>query len=184
MRKIIPVLLLGLVLCGCGGDRSMEDALAVRSRLLGADCTFRCAITADYIDHYEEFELECRTGADGSVEFAVLEPEEIRGIRGSVLGTEGTMVFEDLVLAFPLLADERLSPVAAPWLLIHTIRSGYITASVYEGELLHLTIDDTYGEDPLTLEVWLEGDGEIEACEIGWRGRRLLSMEVEDFAYV
>lgn len=184
MRKIYPVVLTALLLCGCSGNREMEDALAIRSRLLSSGCSFRCEITADYIDHYEEFELECTAGTDGTVSFTVLEPESIRGIRGSVSGTDGTLEFEDLILAFPLMADERISPVAAPWLLISTLRSGYITASVREGELLHLTIDDTYAEDALTLEIWLEENGEVEACEIGWRGRRLLALEVEDFVYL
>ena len=184
MRKIFPMLVLGLLLCGCTRDKGMEEALAVRSRLLSSGCSFRCEITADYIDHYEEFELECVAEADGSVSFTVLEPESISGIRGTVSGTDGTLEFEDLVLAFPLMADERISPVAAPWLLVNTLRSGYITASVREGELLHLTIDDTYAEDALTLEVWVEEDGQIDGCEIGWRGRRLLTVEVEDFVYL
>jgi len=184
LRKIYPVVLAVLLFCGCTGNKGMEDALAVRSRLNSSGCSFRCEITADYIDHYEEFELECVTEADGTVAFTVLEPESIRGIRGTVSGTDGTLEYEDLILAFPLMADERLSPVAAPWLLLSTLRSGYITASVREDELLHLTIDDTYAEDALTLEVWIEKDGQIDGCEIGWRGRRLLTVEVEDFVYL
>lgn len=183
MRKIVPLVLLGLLLSGCGSDKGMEQALELRSRINSSGCSFRCEITADYIDHYEEFELDCRTEPDGSVAFVVAEPESIAGIRGSVSGTDGTLEFEDLVLAVPLMADERISPVAAPWLLVNTLRSGCITASVREGERLHLTIDDSYGEDPLTLEIWVE-EGEIEACEIAWRGRRLLTMELEDFVFL
>ena len=173
--------MVSVLLCGCSNQDDMEEALAMRSRLLGEGCSFCCDITADYIDYVEEFELQCMVDREGMLEFEVAEPHSIRGIRGSVSGREGTLDYEDLVLAFPLMADDRLSPVAAPWILVQALRTGYITACVREGEQLHLTVDDSYGEDPLTLEIWLE-DGKVEACEIGWRGRRMLSMEVEDFA--
>jgi len=184
LRKIYPVVLAVLLFCGCTGNKGMEDALAVRSRLNSSGCSFRCEITADYIDYVEEFTLDCSAGADGTVEFTVIEPESIQGIRGSVDGTEGTLNFEDMILGFPLMADERLSPVAAPWILIKTLRCGYITACVREEDGLHLTIDDSYADDALTLEIYLDEDGLVEGCEIGWRGRRQVSMEVEDFVFL
>jgi len=184
LRRIGSLILLGALLCGCSADKEMEAALALRSRMVSSGCSFRCEITADYIDYVEEFTLDCSAGADGTVEFTVIEPESIQGIRGSVDGTEGTLNFEDMILGFPLMADERLSPVAAPWILIKTLRSGYITACVREEDGLHLTIDDSYADDALTLEIYLDEDGLVEGCEIGWRGRRQVSMEVEDFAFL
>ena len=175
---------LSLLLWGCAADKPMEEALAIRSRMISSGCSFDCQITADYIDHVEQFSLSCATSENGAVEFEVVAPEPISGIRGSVEGTEGSLNFDDLILAFPVMADERLSPLAAPWLLISSLRSGCISACVREEELLHLSIDDTYDDDPLTLEIWLDAAGSVTACEIGWRGRRLLSMEVSDFVYV
>lgn len=184
MRKIGSLLLLGALLCGCSADKAMDEALEVRGRMVSSGCSFRCEITADYIEYTEQFTLECTVGIDGTVEFTVLEPEEISGIQGSLDGAEGTLNFDELILGFPLLADERLSPVAGPWILINTLRSGYITACVREEDGLHLTIDDSYADDALTLEIYLDEAGMVEGCEIGWRGRRQLSMEVEDFAYL
>lgn len=184
MKRMISLLLLGVMLGGCSEDKAMEEALGVRSRMISSGCSFRCEITADYIDYVEEFTLECTAGVDGTVEFTVVEPEAISGIRGTVDGTEGTLDYEDMILGFPLMADERLSPVASPWLLVNTLRSGYITACVREEESLHLTIDDTYADDALTLEIYLDEAGLVTGCEIGWRGRRAVSMEVEDFDYL
>ena len=164
MRKIGTLVVLAVLLQGCSADQAMEEALAVRSRLLSSGCSFRCEITADYIDYVEEFTLECTVTQEGTLEFTVTEPEAIRGIRGTVDAREGALVFEDLVLGFPLLADERLSPLAAPWILVHTLRAGCITACVREEEGLHLTVDDSYGNDPLTLEIYLDVDGAVDGC--------------------
>lgn len=175
---LIPTVLLS----GCGlGDGEMEEALAFRGRILGADkVTFEAEISADYIDRLEEFELSCEADSTGVLTFRVTEPEEIAGIAGTVSGEEGTLTFEDTVLAFPLLAEDRLSPVSGPWVMIRALRSGYITAVVREGEKLHITVDDSYADDALTLEIWIEGDG-VDACEIGWKGRRQMTMDIGDF---
>lgn len=162
----------------------MEEALTIRNRLLSSGCSFRCEITADYIDTVEVFTLDCTTTDNGGLSFSVVEPESISGVAGSVSGGEGALTFDDVVLAFPLMADDRISPVSAPWLLISTLRSGYITACAREGEGLRLTIDDSYADDALTLEVWTDGEGNPTAGEISWQGRRVVSMTVEDFAYL
>lgn len=184
MKRIALVLSL-LLLSGCASaDREMEQALTVRSRLANSGCSFRCEITADYIDTVEEFALDCSMDTAGELTFSVVRPETISDITGKVTAEEGMLTFDDTVLAFPLMADDRLSPVSSPWILIQTLRAGYITACVREEELLHLTVDDSYADDALTLEVWLEEDGAPAAAEISWQGRRVVSMQVEDFAYL
>lgn len=182
MKKWIGLLVPVLMFTGCSlGKGEMEEALAFRSRILGASAVrFEAEISADYIDRLEEFELSCEADSAGALTFRVTEPEEIAGITGTVTGEEGTLTFDDTVLAFPLLADDRLSPVSGPWVMMKALRSGCITAVVREGEKLHLTVDDSYEEDALTLEIWIEED-EVDACEIGWRGRRQMTMDIGDF---
>lgn len=182
MKRILWTLIPIVLLTGCTmGGNEMEEALAFRSRILGANSVrFEAEISADYIDRIEEFDLSCETDSAGALTFRVTEPEEIAGITGTVTGEEGALTFEDTVLAFPLLADERLSPVSGPWVMMKALRSGYITAVVREGEKLRLTVDDSYGDDPLTLEIWIGGD-EVDACEIGYRGRRQMTMDIGDF---
>lgn len=182
MKRILLLPVLMLALAGCSaGNGEMEAALELRGRCLGAQSIcFRAQIAADYIDSVEEFALDCTVDSDGAVSFSVSSPEDISGITGQVRDRQGALTFDDEILAFPLMADERLSPIAAPWLMIKALRSGYISACVQEGEKLHITVDDSYADDALTLEIWA-AEGSVEAAEIAWKGRRSLSMEIEDF---
>jgi len=180
MKKLLVILLVFLLGCS-GADPEMEEALQLRSRLLAAaSVSFEAQVGADYIDAVGEFALDCAFDGTGRMTFTVREPEDIAGIAGSCTGTEGAVEFEDTVLAFPLMADGRLSPLAGPWVLMKALREGAITAVGREGELLHLTVDDSYADDALTVEVWI-GDGSVEEAEIAWEGRRCLTMEVDDF---
>ena len=181
MKRLLPLLLIFLVGC-TGPDPAMEAALDLRTRCLSAgQVTFAADIRADYITQIEEFSLECDSGADGTMAFRVLEPEDISDIRGTVRGSEGTVEFDDTVLAFPLMADGRLSPLSGPWVVLKAIRSGNILAAGAEGELLHVTIDDRYEENALKVDIWME-EGRVEEAEVAWEGRRCLSMTFDDFS--
>ena len=168
---------------GCTGpDPAMEAALELRTRCLAAETvSFRTDIRADYITQFEEFSLECQVGRDGAAAFRVLEPEDIADIRGTVRGDEGTVGYDGTVLAYPLLADGRLSPVSGPWMVMKAIRSGCILAAGQEGEKIHVTIDDSYADNALTVELWLE-EGAVTEAEIAWEGRRVLSMTFDGFS--
>ena len=113
--------------------------------------------------------------------FRVREPEDISDIKGTVRGTEGSVEFDDTVLAFPLMADGRLSPLSGPWVVLKAVRSGCILAAGREGELVHVTIDDSYADNALTVDLWLE-EGQVEEAEIAWEGRRCLSISFDDFS--
>lgn len=183
MKKLLCLWTAAIFLTGCSaGDQLMEEALAFRGRLLGAERIGFCVrIVADYIDHAEVFSLECTADREGTVAFRVAEPEEISGITGSVAGKTGTLSFDGTILAFPLMEDAGISPVGAPGVLLSALRSGFITACTREGELLRVTLDDGYGEDVLTVDVWLLGQTPV-AAEVSRQGIRLVSMELEDFS--
>ena len=181
MKCVLPLLLVFLM--GCAGpDPAMEAAMDLRSRCLSdSTVTFSAEIRADYITQSEEVALECAAAPHGTLSFRVLEPEDIADIRGTVRGSEGTVEFDDTILAFPLMADGRLSPLSGPWVVMKAIRSGCILAAGREGELVHVTIDDSYEDNALTVDIWLE-DGALEEAEIAWEGRRVLSMTFDDFS--
>lgn len=185
MKRIACLLPLCILLSGCGAsDKPMEEALALRGKVLASGCNFQCEITADYIDTLEVFTLDCVANLDGTLDFTVVAPESIAGITGSTDEEEGALTFDDVILGFPLMADDRISPVSAPWLLIHTLKSGCITACVREGDGLHMTIDDSYADDALTLDIWTDSSLAPISAEISWQGRRVVSMQVEGFAYL
>ena len=91
------------------------------------------------------------------------------------------MEFDETALAFPLLAEGRLSPLSAPWVLMKAIRSGCIIAAGPEGEGVHVIIDDSYADNALSVDLWLE-EGRVTEAEIAWEGRRCVTMTVEDFS--
>ena len=159
----------------------MEAALDLRTRCLSSPVSFETEVRADYITNIECFSLDCTFDDAGAMTFTVTEPEEISGIRGTVRGTEGTVQFDETALAFPLLAEGRLSPLSAPWVLLKAIRSGCIIAAGTEGEAVHVIIDDSYADNALTVDLWLE-EGRVTEVEIAWEGRRCVTMTVEDFS--
>ena len=181
MKRILPLFLVFLL--GCSGpDPAMEAALDLRSRCLASPAIrFRAEIRADYITGFEEFTLDCETSPDGAVSFRVASPEEIADICGTVRQDEGTVEFDGAVLAYPLMAQERLSPLSGPWVVMKAIRSGCIIAAGQEGELTRVTIDDSYADNALTVDVWLE-DGQVIQAEVAWEGLRCLVMTFDDFS--
>ena len=159
----------------------MEAALELRARCLGGPVSFGAEVRAEYITTIECFSLDCAFDTDTEMVFTVTEPEEISGIRGTVRGEEGSLEFDETVLAFPLMAEGRLSPLSAPWVLVKAIRSGCIIAAGQEGEMTRVTIDDSYADGALTVDLWLE-EGRVEEAEIAWEGRRCVTMTLDDFS--
>ena len=174
-----------IVLSGCSGEnRDMERCMALREKMLVTGCSFRGTVTADFGDSVYSFTLDCSGDSEGNLSFSVLSPEEISGIGGTIRAGKGKLEYLDTVLAFPLLADGELSPVSAPWILLTALRSGYLASCGKEGDMLRLTVHDSYAEDALCLDVWLDGNNVPKRAEFLWQGRRVLSMELEDFRFV
>ena len=174
-------LLLVVFLAGCSAQTQIERGMALRSALLRSGGSFDGEITADYGDKLQSFSMRCTFQDNGDLAFQVTKPDTISGITGAVTGEKGFLTFADTALQFDLLAEDRLSPVSAPWFFLKTLRSGYLTAAGEDGELLRLTIDDSYEDDALHLDIWL-GEGDIPVrAEFIWDGRRILSMDVANF---
>lgn len=171
------------VLSGCAKDnKELERGMALRSSVLKAEaCSFRADITADYGDKIQQFSMDCQADRDGTLVFCVSAPETIAGITGRIDEEGGALTFDDVALHFYLLADETLSPVSAPWVLMKTLRSGYLTTAGMDGERLQLTIHDSYEEDALQVDIWLNEEDLPVAADILHEGRRILSLDIKDF---
>lgn len=182
MKKTAAILLAVLLLTGCSvKNKELERGIRLRTKLLSAaGCSFDADITADYGDKLHTFSMQCRT--DGSnVHFTVTKPESISGIEGIIDGTDGKLTFDETVLFFPLLADEQVTPVSAPWILVNTLRSGYITSAGADGALNRLSINDSYQDDALNLDIWLNAEDVPVRSEILYRGHKILSLDVKNF---
>lgn len=162
----------------------MDRVLSLRAAMQNKACSFDAVITADYGEQIHKFTLACRADEKGTVSFTVSAPQSIAGITGKIDGQGGKLTFDDRLLAFALLADEQISPVSSPWILVKTLRAGFIKACGKDGDLLQATINDSYADDALELDIWIDGENTPVRAEILWKDRKFLSMEVKNFRIV
>ena len=178
--------LLVLFLLGCDSSASMMDqAISLRQSILKAEkCSFKCIITADYAEQLYTFTLNCVFDKNGTMQFEVVQPERISGISGQIDSNSGKLVFNGQAIAFPLLADGYISPVSAPWVVMKTLRGGYIVSCGKEDNGMLLSINDSYEDEALNIQIWT--DEYLCPCqaEVLWCGKRILTMKVIDFSVV
>ena len=183
MKKLAVTVLMMVFLSGCAsGAGSLERAMELRAKLLGCTgCAFDAAVTADYGDEVHTFAMNCTGDNDGNLQFTVTAPETIAGITGKFEGQKGMLTFDDFALEFPRLTDEQITPVSGPWILMRTLLGGYLTACGPDGENTHVTIHDSYEDDALTLDIWLNPENVPIRGEILCDGRRIVTMDIENF---
>ena len=145
---------------------------------------FTARITADHGAELDIFTMTVISDPEGNVVFEVVEPDVISGITGTVTRAGGALTFDDTILGVPMQADGRLAPVAAPWVLVKALRSGYISSVGKEGDQWHLTLLDSYEEDALVLDVWFDGEWRPLFSEFLYKNERILTMELEDLRFV
>lgn len=182
MRKVLALILTVLLLTGCSGTpKEMDRAIALRTRLLQASsCTFDAEVTADYGDKLYVFSMNCTADSNGDLVFRVTAPESISGITGQISLQGGALTFDKTALHFDLLADDQLSPVSAPWVLMKALRGGYMTSAGMEDGLLRLSVDDSYEDDAFNLDVWLDDTDVPKSADICYDGKRILSIRMEN----
>lgn len=183
MKRIIALLALCCLLCGCKNESNeMEQAILMRQKLLNANsCSFDAGIKAEYSEKEYSFLLRCNCDKNGDISFIVIEPDSISNISGSISGNGGTFRFDDTVLAFETFANDTLSPIVAPWLMLHSLRGGYINHCASTNEGITLAINDTYRGSNLYMEVVLKKDGIPQGAEMYYEGKRILTVSVSNF---
>lgn len=183
--RLAAILCFLFILSGCGSSgNALDRANSLRSKILSSDgCSFLATVTADYGEKIYVFTMDCKTDKTGDLSFTVTEPETIAGITGKITGIGGSIIFDDQVLAFQTIADGQVTPVTAPWLFVKTLRSGYLKDATESGNGFEISIDDSYEEDALQLRIRTEGGMPVFG-EIFWQGRRVLTLTVENFAFM
>lgn len=186
MKRVFAALIVVLLVAGCTSiDGEMSRAIGLRDKILKSNgCAFTAVVTADYGDKLYAFTLDCKTDQAGNLTFTVVEPQSIAGIKGQISGEGGHLTFSDKALAFETMADGMISPVNAPWVFINTLRGGYLSACGTDGEYMKVLLDDSYKEEALHLEVWLDAQDNPIKTEILWKGSRVLSLDVKNFEYL
>lgn len=184
-RVFASVICMILLLSGCRNDESeLSRAIALRQLLLDSGCSFDTVITADYGDSIYTFSMSCQADCQGDLTFTVTDPKTIAGITGKVTQQGGQLTFDGKALAFPMLADNQITPVSAPWILIRTLRGGYLSACGTDGDNLRIAVDDSYEDNALHLDIWINSQDLPIRGDILWQGQRVVSLEVRNFSYV
>lgn len=186
MKKLAALLFAVVIFTGCTGKRDeLDRAMALRAKLLACEsCTFAVTVTADYGDATQTFGMDCQADNQGNLNFTVTAPETISGVTGKFERGEGSLTFDDVALEFPLLADDQVTPVSGPWILMKTLMGGYLTDCCIEEEYLRVAIDDSYEDDALQMDIWLSADDVPVRGEIFYDGRRIVTMEITNFEIV
>lgn len=183
MKRAAVLVWILTMLTGCTSKNTeLERGMALRSMLLSAETvSFDAEVLADYGDKLHTFSLACQADSLGNLIFTVTAPETISGITGSVSQEGGELTFDDTALHFDLMADEALSPISAPWILMKTLRSGFLRSACTEENQIRLTIDDSYEDDALQLDIWLDGSDLPSRAEILHEDRKILSLSISNF---
>ena len=154
----------------------------MREKLTQASsCQFDVRIVADYKEYLYTFEMQCTQDTNSDLHFVVTAPETIAGLTGIVSSNSGKLIFDDKALAFPTLADDQITPVSAPWVFMNTLKSGYIRACGKEEDGYFLTIDDSYQENALQLDIRTDHDFIPMHADILWQGRRILALTISNY---
>lgn len=168
---------------GCGKqDVLMGQVLKLRSSISQCEeCTFQTDVTADYGDSTYSFGMNCVLNEDGIMNLTVTNPETISGISVRIDKETGKFVFDDKMLVFEMIADGHISPVGAPFLLIKALRSGYISTCGKNGDRTVVQIDDSFANTQYVAQVYLDSSFHPDYAEIIWDGKRILSLDINEF---
>ena len=185
MRVAVVIIILCL-LTGCAFNTEyLDKPMQLRNQLLESEqCTFEAAVTAHYPDAEYQFQLTCIVDSSGILTFTVTAPDSISGICGQISNDGAALTFDEQVLAFPILADGRLSPASGPWVFYHTLRSGYLSGSQENDKGYLLSIDDSFNEDPLHLQIQLNENCIPVYAEIYYQQKMVLSLDIISFTAV
>lgn len=183
MKRMWGFLMVIVLLSGCNRKNDEFDrAMSVRTGLLNANgCNFTTIVSADFSDKTYSFTIFCRSDKDGNMDFEVVQPDYISGIKGSISAAEGKLIFDDTALTFPLQTDGLLSPICGPWVMVQALRGGYVRYCCREDAVLRLTVDDSYEEDALMLDIWINDKNQPFQADIYENNRRIMTLSISDY---
>lgn len=181
LRKTVVSLSIFLLLTGCGGKAAPDqEALRFRTELMEAGgCSFAADVTASYEDRVYAFSLNCRY-EEGKMTLEVTAPENIAGICAEVEENAAFLEFDGAQLDFGKLANGRVSPVAAPWLLAECWLGEYIAWAGADGGQQRVTYLRGYHDDELTVDTWFS-QGIPTYAEIACDGVRCLTIAIKEY---
>ena len=183
MKRLLAVWMVLCFFSGCAANKAGADpSLTLRNELQkGSECSFRCTVTADYGDSITAFTMDCVSSGNGDMTITLVEPETICGIQGIISQESGALTFEDKVLLVQLLADGQITPICSPWLMVRTLLGGIVRATECSANGSQVIYDDVFSSEPFQMYAQLNGDHIPVICEFVWQGRRIITVQVDNF---
>ena len=163
----------------------MGQVMELRTAIAGCnEGGFGAVVTADYGESTYTFSMNCQYDGKGNMNLSVTAPETISGITAKIGQGTGMITFDDQALVFEMIADDQISPICAPWLVMEALTSGYISACGMDGEYVRVRIDDSFAGAQFSVDTWISSDNQPVRAEILWQGRRILSIDINEFVIV
>ena len=186
LRKKFALLLtlISIFLTGCAAKSPAQQPLTFRTALLEAGgCSFTAAVTADYGETTTDFTLDASFAPDTGASLTVTAPETIAGITAHVKDSTADVSFDNTQLGLGSLANGRLAPLAAPYVLGQSWAGAYIDSTGTEDGLLRATYRLGYDKQELVVDTWFtEEPFTPQYAEISADGRMVLSIRISNFA--
>jgi outer membrane lipoprotein-sorting protein len=183
----LTILLGFLTGCVSGGSGDREKLLKIREKYLAAkEFVATAQMVADYGDRVYNYKLTyVGDGAKG--EMSVLEPQNIKGLRALIDGSDVILKYDGALLETGVFSKNGISPIEAFPLMINAWENGFITAGyrerLNEYDCLVAEIDMTRaGEtDALLQRVWFASDTGLPVkAEIRVNGFTVINCDFED----
>ncbi len=152
-RLALPLLLVSLLLTGCGQRGSEKRFLAFSDALAAKETlSFTADVRAEYADRTLEFTLAYEKDAEGET-VTILRPERIAGIRARLKPGGSTLEYEGLILETGPLDPYGLTPMNALPKLTEALLTGHLDSHwTDDGALVCKLILD----DRVSVSVWFE----------------------------
>lgn len=189
MRKkfCVPMILLCLLLNGCGAEKEETDPREVYRTMAG--CSAEAVVSCEQEDCIWEARLLCEYVPGGESTVEILEPKELAGVRAVITDEDWRLEYEDLCLNIGTLSSEELSPAVCLPRLMDALREGWLleeNRELWNGEAcLRLTVDQTGANGGKVLStLWLrEGNRTPVRGEIAVDDEIILTAEFTNFIF-
>ena len=164
-----------LLLTGCGPGRDRQDFEKRRQQICAAE-EIACdtAITAAAQNETVTFRvhLTCR---DGEMLAVITDPETVRDVSFRKTGTEETLEYDGLILAFSPAADAA-APCAGGFTLLEALKEGWLSSLGRAGEHVTAELITPRGD---TVSVWFTKEYTPVYAEIRRGENTELTLNVE-----
>ena len=195
MRKtVFCVLMMTLLLAGCGGEKNKEisaeeRAVQLRTQYLAAsECAGTAVVTADYGERVYGFTLDFSWMREGDTVLTVTAPEELAGLSATVGSGGSRLEFQGLSLGTGDLTGEGLTPLEFLPAVMTDIDSGFMAECSFETqedrETLRVLFRDPEEEAQEGLErvLWFDRDtGALLRAELSYRGELVIRSDFVAF---